>query len=147
MPSSSSSPLRSFIAVLGGVAVTSLVTETLEFTLVTAASGGTIADMAGYFQVRNRPAILAAKLVYNTLAGVLGGYMAAKVAGTREMLHGGVAALVQTAALVWGFMAGEFAAFTPVWMRAALVLLTGPAMVAGASVRARAVGTSQGLCP
>jgi hypothetical protein len=141
MPSNSSSPVRSFIAVLGGVAVTSLVTETLEFTLVTAASGGTIADMAGYFQVRNRPAILAAKLVYNTVAGVLGGYLAAKVAGTRELLHGGAAAVLQTAALIWGFTAGEYAAFTPIWMRVALVLLTGPAMLAGASVRARAVGT------
>jgi len=139
MPSNSSNPVRSVIAVLGGLAVTSLVTEALEFTLVTAASGGTITDMNGYFQVRNRPTILVAKLVYNTLAGVLGGYLAAKVAGTRELLHGGAAAALQTAALIWGFTAGEFAAFTPIWMRIALVLLTGPAMLAGASVRARAV--------
>ncbi|MBI4888723.1 MAG: hypothetical protein HY824_16615 [Acidobacteria bacterium] len=143
MASSSSNPIRSIIAVLGGLAVVSLVTESLEFTLVTAASGGTVADMAGYFQVRNRPAILAAKLVYNTLAGVLGGYMTAKVAGARELRHGVVVAVVQTAALIWGFTAGEYAAFTPAWMRVALLLLTGPAMVAGASVRAKAVGGGQ----
>lgn len=135
-------PLRSIIAVLGGIGLVSIVVETLEFTLVNAVAGGTILDMAGYFAVRNRPVILGAKLVYNTLAAVLGGYMTAKVAGTREMAHAGVAALVQTAALIWGFTAGEYAAFTPAWMRIALVLLTGPAMLAGASIRARAVRPS-----
>jgi hypothetical protein len=131
-------PLRSVIAVLGGIGLVSIVVETLEFTLVNAAAGGTITDMAGYFAVRNRPTILGAKLVYNTLAAILGGYMTAKVAGIREMMHAGVAALAQTAALIWGFTAGEYAAFTPIWMRIALVLLTGPAMLTGASIRARA---------
>ena len=116
----------------------SIVVETLEFTLVNAAAGGAITDMAGYFAVRNQPGILGAKLVYNSLAASLGGYMTAKVAGVREMMHAGVAALAQTAALIWGFTAGEYAGFTPIWMRIALVLLTGPAMLAGASIRARA---------
>jgi len=73
-----------------------------------------------------------------SLVAILGGYMTAKVAGRQELGHGGAAALVQTAALAWGFTVGEYAAFTPVWMRVALVALTGPAMVAGASIRARA---------
>ena len=126
-------PLRSIIAVLGGIGL-----ATLEFTLVSAAAGGAITDLAGYFEVRNRPAILAAKLVYNSVAAILGGYMTARIAGSREMLHAGVAAAVQTFALIWGFTVGEYAAFTPVWMRVALVLLTGPAMLVGASVRAKA---------
>lgn len=131
-------PIRSIIAVLGGIGLVSVVVEVLEFTLVNAVAGGTVADMAGYFAVRNRPAMLGAKLVYNSLAALLGGYMTAKVAGTREILHAGAAALLQTAALIWGFTAGEYAGFTPVWMRAALLLLTGPAMIAGAAIRARA---------
>ena len=133
-------PFRSIIAVLGSIGLTSLVSEALEFTLVTAAAGGAIADLAGYFEVRNRPAILAAKLVYNSVAAILGGYITAKVAGSREMLHAGAAAALQTFALIWGFTMGEYAAFTPVWMRVALVLLTGPAMLVGASVRAKAAG-------
>ncbi len=40
--------------------------------------------------------------------------------------------------LIWSFTVGEYAAYTPVWTRIALVALTGPAMVAGAAVRARA---------
>ena len=132
------SPIRSIVAVLGGIGLFALVTETLEFTLVSAAAGGSISDMAAYFAVRNRPVILAAKLVYNTLAAILAGYMTAKIAGTRELLHAVVVAIVQTVALIWGFTAGEYASFTPIWMRVALVLTTGPAMMLGASIRARA---------
>ena len=130
-------PIRSIIAVLGGIGLFALVTETLEFTLVSAAAGGSISDMAA-FAVRNRPVILAAKLLYNTLAAILAGYMTAKIAGLRELLHAAVVAIVQTMALVWGFTVGEYASFTPVWMRVALVLTTGPAMMLGASIRARA---------
>jgi hypothetical protein len=54
------------------------------------------------------------------------------------MWHGWVAAIVQTAALIFGFTVGEFAGSTPTWMRIALVLITGPAMLLGASIRARA---------
>jgi hypothetical protein len=131
-------PIRSFAAVLGGILLISVVAEVLEFTLVSARAGGALTDIQAYFAVRNQPVMLAAKLVYNGLAAVLGGYMIAKVAGSHEMLHAAGGALVQTVALVWGFTAGEYAAFTPVWMRVALVALTGPAMLAGASVRARA---------
>ena len=131
-------PIRSIIAVLGGMGLFALVTETLEFTLVSAAAGGSISDMAAYFAVRNRPVILSAKVLYNTLAAILAGYMTAKIAGRRELLHAAVVAVVQTVALAWGFTAGEYASFTPVWMRVALALTTGPAMVLGASIRARA---------
>jgi hypothetical protein len=94
--------IRSIIAVLGGIGLFALVTETLEFTLVTAAAGGAISDMAAYFAVRNRPVILAAKLLYNTLAAILAGYMTAKIAGLRELLYAALVAIVQTMALVWG---------------------------------------------
>lgn len=131
---------------LGGIGLVSLVTEALEFTLVRAVAGGPIPDMTAYFVVRNRPAILAAKLVYTSLAALLGGYMTAKVAASREMTHAVVAAVIQTVALVWGFTASEYAPFTPVWMRVALVLLTGPAMVVGGAVRATA-GAAAGEPP
>ena len=32
----------------------------------------------------------------------------------------------------------RFAAYTPVWMRIALILVTGPAMIAGAAIREKA---------
>jgi hypothetical protein len=130
--------IRSIIAVLGGIGLLSIVVEVLEFTLVSAVAGGPPTDLPAYFAVRNQPAILAAKLGYNSVGAVLGGYLTARVARGQEMPHGWVAAIVQTAALIYGFTIGEFAGFTPIWMRIALVLMTGPAMLLGASIRARA---------
>ena len=129
---------RSILAVLGGIGLVSLITQLLETTLVGAAAGGQVMDMPHYFAVRNRPSILAAGLVYNTVAAVLGGYMTARIAGQQEMAHARIAALVLTASLIYGFTAGEFAHFTPAWMRIALIMLTAPGMLAGAMVRARA---------
>jgi hypothetical protein len=130
--------IRSLIAVLGGMGLVSILVEVLEFALVSAVAGGAVTDMAGYFAVRNRPMMLGAQFGYNMIAAVLGGYLTARVAGTREMLHGGVAALGKTMALAWGFTVGEYAELTPAWMRIALVLATGPAMLVGALIRARA---------
>jgi hypothetical protein len=130
--------IRSIIAVLGGIGLLSIVVEVLEFTLVNAVAGEPVTDLPEYFAVRNQPAILTAKLGYNSVGAVLGGYLTARVAGRQEMRHGWAAALIQTLALIWGFTAGAYAEFTPAWMRVALVLLTGPAMLVGASIRARA---------
>ena len=130
--------IRSVIAVLAGMGLVSILVEVLEFTLVNAVAGGTVTDMTSYFAVRNRPVMLGAQLGYTSVAAILGGYLTARVAGNREVLHGGVAAALKTVALVWGFTLGEFAGSTPAWMRIALLLATGPAMLAGASVRARA---------
>lgn len=137
-------PARSIVAVLGAFALIALLTEALEFTLISAVAGGSITDMAGYLAVRNRPGMLGAKIAYTCAAGILGGYMAAKIAGTRELLHGAIAAGLQTVTMLWGFTAGEFAGSMPLWTRAALVLVTGPAMLAGASIRARASAQESG---
>ena len=130
--------IRSIVAVLAGMGVVAIISQLLEFTLVAAAAGGQLASMGQYFEVRNRPSILAAGLVYNTVAAVLGGYVVARTARVREMAHAQVAALIQTVALIYGSTAGEYANFTPVWMRIALVLLVGPSMLAGAAIRQRA---------
>jgi hypothetical protein len=131
-------PVRSILAVLGGVALVNIVTQLLEAMLIAAAAGGPVTDPAALFAVRNRPAVLGAKLASDALVALLAGYMTAKIAGHRELLHAGAAAVVVTAALARGFTIGEGAALTPVWMRVALVAVTGPAMIAGASIRARA---------
>lgn len=46
----------------------------------------------------------------------------------------GIGAAAQKATLAWSFSVGEYAAYTSVWTRIALVLLIGPAMVVGAAV-------------
>ena len=130
--------IRSILAILVGIGLISIVTQVLEFTLVGAASGGQLTGMEQYFEVRNRPSILAAALVYNSVAAVLGGYMVAKIAREHEMVHARIAALVQTAAMIYAFTVGEYAQFTPAWMRVALIAVVAPAILAGASIRTRA---------
>jgi hypothetical protein len=130
--------IRSIVAILAGIGVVSLVTQFLEFTLVGAAAGGSLTGMEHYFEIRNRPSILAAALVYNTVAAILGGYVTAKIARQQEMAHARVAALVMTASMLYGFTVGEFARFTPVWLRIALIALIAPAVLVGATIRQRA---------
>ena len=126
-----------------GVGFVSLIVEFLEFTLVNAYAGARIADMGTYLAIRNEPLLLGAKLVYNTLAALLGGYITAKVAVGEEMAHAYIAAAVKTAAMIWGFTTDELAGDTPVWMMAALLVSTGPGMLAGAWVRAKARTASE----
>jgi hypothetical protein len=130
--------MRGIIGVMGGLVLYMVVAEVLETALVAATTEVRPTDVATYYAARNRPTILGAKLAYNTLTALWSGYMTAKVAGERETYYGGMAAFVQTAELTWRFLAGELAGFTPAWMRAFLVLTTGPAMLAGASIRGRA---------
>ena len=79
-----------------------------------------------------------ALLVIAAITGVLAGYMVAKIAGQYEMQHAAFAALLQTLLLVRGFAIEDAAAAPPAWVRVALVLVTVPAMLLGAAVRARA---------
>ena len=130
--------LRSFVGIIAGMGVISIVVQALEFTLVNAMAGTPITDMAGYFAVRNRPGVLMATFVSSGMAGLLGGYVTARVAGARERLHGAIAAAIQTAALTWGFTRGDFASYTPVWARVVFALVTGTAMIVGATIRGRA---------
>ena len=135
---------RSLLAVLAGLGLFRIIVAVLETTLVGAVAQGPVTNDAEYFAVRNQPGMLVAALAYNSVAALLVGYLTARIAGAQEVMHTGVAAAVQTVALIWGFTTGPYAALTPIWTRVALVLLTGPAMMAGAIVRARAATAHAG---
>ena len=75
--------IRSVAAVLAGLGLVSILVDVLEFTLINAVTGGALTDIAGYLAVRNRPIMLGAQLGYTSIAAVLGGYLTARVAGTR----------------------------------------------------------------
>jgi hypothetical protein len=130
--------LRGIIGVMGGLVMYMVVAEVLETALVASRTEIRPTDIASYYLARNTPMVLGAKLVYNTLTAIWAGNMTARLAGERERHYGAMAAVVQTAELAWRFLAGEYATFTPAWMRAFLVLTTGPAMLIGASIRGRA---------
>ncbi len=135
-------PLRSIGGVLGGLGVISFIIQVMEFSLVMAMAGGRVADMSQYLAMSNQTGILAAKLAYYPVAGLLGGYVSARVAMNHEMHHAAAVAAAQTVALIWGFTRGEFASYTPIGVRVALIILTGPAIMVGAAIRARAASHS-----
>jgi hypothetical protein len=123
---------------MGGFVLYFIVTEVLETALVGASSAAGTTDEASYFAARNTPAVLGAKVAYNTLTAVWSGYMTARLAGERETHHGAMAAVLQTLQLLRSLVFSDFASFTPAWMRVFLLLSTGPATLAGAWVRGRA---------
>ncbi len=128
--------MRSIVAVLGATVIVRALGEALEAGLVLAFSD--VDTIAGYYEFRNRPPILAAVMVTRVLAGVLGGYVAAKIAGAAEVAHVALAGVIQTVLFVMEFTSGGNPAMYPFWVQVALPLVTIPAMLAGAMVRARA---------
>jgi hypothetical protein len=70
--------------------------------------------------------------------GTLAGHIAARIAKEDVVRTVGIAATALTAMMIWEFMAGETAWGTPVWMRVAILALTGPSMMLGAIARAKA---------
>jgi hypothetical protein len=131
-------PMRSLVAVLGGLLMLFVLTQVLELVLVRTAAAGPLENMEQYLAVRGRTGVLVGLLASQAVASLLAGYTTAKVAGLAELTHAGIAAALQTALFAWGFTVGENASLSPVWMRVATVVVTAPAMLAGASVRAKA---------
>jgi hypothetical protein len=131
-------PMRSLVAVLGGLLMLFVLTQVLELVLVRTAAAGPLANMEQYLAVRGRTGVLVGLLASQAVASLLAGYTTAKVAGAAELTHAGISAALQTALFAWGFTVGENASLSPVWVRVATVVITAPAMLAGASVRAKA---------
>lgn len=128
---------RGITAILGALVLFSAVSQLLEYTLVSASAGDSVKDMASYLAALSRTPLLAAKAAGTVMAALLAGYMAAKIAQAREMMFAAIAAAAETCSLVYGFTMGEYVVL-PLWIRALLVLTTGPAMMAGAWVRMQA---------
>jgi hypothetical protein len=135
--------IRSIIAVLGGIVVISFLAQLLEIPLVNALATEPIVDMNGYLDARNQPPIHVGLLVIAALTGLLSGYLVAKIAGQYEVQHAAFTALLQTLLLIRGFGDEAATAALPIWVKVSLVLVTVPAMLLGALVRARAASLSQ----
>lgn len=133
----SSHPLRSVAAVLGGVLLLGFMDRILEGTLVNALADATPTDDASYLAVRNRPMVLAVTLITHTLASLLAGYIIGRIAGMQETRHAIAAGAVLMAAYIWAFLSDN-PMLPPVWVRVAMLLVTVPALVGGATIRAQA---------
>ena len=126
--------IRGLVAVIGALAVTRLLVQPLEITLVNALAQRPLHTAGDVAAVLNSPLMMAARLFYTGVAAILGGYVAARIAAHDPMRYTMVAAAFQAIVLIWGFAAG-YALPTPVWMRMALVAVSALGILAGGAVR------------
>jgi hypothetical protein len=117
--------------------LTTVAVELVEFLLVALLSGGIVTDQAAYFEMRNRTGFLAAKFGYNTLGGILGGYVAAAIAGRRPLLHGALLAGLQTAAFGLAMARPDLASTAPRWAWVGFTFTTAAGILAGARIQER----------
>jgi hypothetical protein len=129
--------LRSVIAVIAGLLLISLIVEPLEFALVALVHGEPTTDPEIYSSVRNRPLFLAAKLVYNTLAAVAGGFVAARLAPRAPIHHAIALVIVQTAAFAYAIATPEMRRTTPDPIWVCLFVLTAIGIMGGAHLQRR----------
>ena len=114
-PATGVSTGRGITAVLGALLLFSLATRILEQTL-------------------GSPVVTA---LLNAIVALLIGYTSARIARAQELAVVGLAATVETCMLAYGWATGAYDAL-PLWIRALLVLTTGPGMIAGAWIRMQA---------
>jgi hypothetical protein len=126
-------PIRSVIAVLVGFVLFSVLSQVMATAFVASVVG----PITTYMDVA--PGLLAAVVAVQGIAGLLAGYMAARIAGEREWQHGAVLAGLFAVLSVWSFaVTPEAAQQVPRWMQVATVVVVAGAMFAGAAVRGRA---------
>jgi hypothetical protein len=130
--------MRAVAAVVVGILLAYGLPWVLERVLVESTAGRNLYTAGDYYMVRNTAGIIAARLVMALFLSVLAGHIAARVAKEDMVRTVAISASALTLMLVSEFTIGEFAWGTPVWMRVALVVITGPAMVLGAFARAAA---------
>lgn len=137
--------LRSVGAVFAALLLIGLIDQTLERTLVAALAQGAVTDEASYLAVRNRAGVLMVTVVTHTLAALLTGYILGKFAGYEEVRHAVAASVFATATYAMAFITPNVMV-PPVWVRVALMVVTPPALIAGAYVRgeARKIRAEQG---
>lgn len=129
--------IRTVLAIIAGLIAITLIVEPLEFALVTLANGGITTDPYEYFLIRNRSWFLALKVVYNTAAAAVAGYLTAWIAGRAPLRHAAGVAILQTVAFFYAFTVPELRTTTPDWLWVTLMIATPAGILIGAAIRKR----------
>lgn len=128
--------IRAVAAVVVGILLAYGLPWLLERVLVESTAGRNLYTAGDYYMVRNTVGIIAARLLMALFLSILAGHVAARIAREDMVRTVAISAAALTLMLINEFTLGEFAWGTPIWMRIALVVITGPMMVLGAYVRA-----------
>ncbi|NOH01437.1 MAG: hypothetical protein HND47_05395 [Chloroflexi bacterium] len=129
--------LRFVLGVFLGLAVISLIAESVEFELITLVNGGATSDMDVYFGIRNRLWFLILKFIYNGFAAFVGGWLAKTLASRWKVACVITLAVIQTVSFIWGMTLSEFAGTTPAWAWILLAIEMPILILLGGRLRAR----------
>ena len=130
--------VRTVLAVIAGILLAYGLPWVLERILVESIAGRNLYTAGDYYMVRNTAGPMTARVVMAFFLSVLAGHTAARIAKEDVVRTVGISAAALSMVLIWEYTAGEFAWGTPIWMRVAIVAITGPSMVLGAYARAAA---------
>jgi hypothetical protein len=126
--------IRTISAIFIGMFLISGLVEGLEFGLVAAIHGAPTTEPEVYYGIRNLAWFLSLKLVYNTAAAVVGGFVTALVAGYAPLKHGIALACIQTLAFAWGLTQPNISQWTPGWVWAGLIVFSFAGILFGARI-------------
>jgi len=127
--------IRAMAGVIVGVLLAYGLPWLLERVLVESLAGRNLYTAGDYYMVRNTAGIIAARLAMAVFLSVLAGHVAARIAGEDMVRTVAISASALSLMLLREFTVGEFAWGTPVWMRVAIIAVTGPMMILGAYAR------------
>ncbi len=128
---------RSIAVVLAGMLLLGFIDQTLERTLVMTLAQAPVQDEASYLAIRNRPMVLGISIVTHALASLLTGYVVGRLAGSYEVQHAAAVAAMFTLLLTFASVTPNVM-LPPLWMRVAMIVITPPALIAGAYIRGQA---------
>ena len=132
--------LRFILGVILGLAVISIIAESVEFGLVTLVNGGITTDMDVYFDIRNQLWFLILKFIYNGMGAFVGGWLAKTIASLWKVACVITLAVIQTVSLIWGMTLSEFTGTTPAWAWILLIIEMPLLIYIGGTFRKSAAG-------
>lgn len=130
-------PLRFVAAVVIGTMLLNFMDATLQSVLVYALADQPPTDDASFLAVRNRPSVSGLWVTTHVFAAALSGYIIAKIAQAHEIRLAAIAAVALSVQYVAALVGGTDR-LPPGWVIPAMLILTPPALLAGAYVRAEA---------
>jgi hypothetical protein len=139
-----SGTLRLIAAVVVGTLLLNFMDATLQGVLVYALADRPPADDAAFLAVRNRPLVSGLWVVTHVFSAALVGYIIGRIGGAYEVRLAALAAAALAVQYI-GALGGGGDRLPPGWVLPAMLVLTPPALIAGAYVRgeARAIRSEQ----
>ncbi|HNB87224.1 MAG TPA: hypothetical protein PLL38_11320 [Anaerolineales bacterium] len=132
--------LRFVLGLVLGLIIISLLSESIEFGLVTLINDGATYDMDAYFSIRNQIWFLIIKIIYNGIGAFIGGWLAKTIASRWKIACVITLAAIQTISFIWGMTLSEFAGTTPTWAWILLAIETSLLIYIGGIFRLKEKG-------